>query len=258
MTTLTEITSLPRRGQGRAYVQLRDQVFGHYGTVCACCGTTENLTIDHVNGGGTKHREELGGIGGIQFYVWLIRNGFPEGFQTLCNPCNISKGNGLACRLKHDTPYQINNPEAPSTASTEPVPDASPDASSTASTEASPEWAVPGGPGASSTASTEPPPLPGTPAAIRVWGRERGWKVGNRGRLSAQLRRDYEAANSIVEGGHPMPEHTNHDDLHTDLSASIDALTAEVHELIQELRDSRADFLAHGHAILTTPPLMTP
>jgi len=88
----------------RDSARLRDQVFGHYGRSCACCGTTENLSIDHVNGDGAGHREELFGRrhgGGDQFYRWLVKNGFPAGFQTLCLPCNQSKQNGEQCRLKH-------------------------------------------------------------------------------------------------------------------------------------------------------------
>lgn len=85
----------------------RAAVFGHYGTVCACCGTDADLTIDHMNGGGKAHRLELFGrpdAGGIHFYAWLIRQGFPEGYQTLCRQCNRSKGEGPACRLWHGDP----------------------------------------------------------------------------------------------------------------------------------------------------------
>lgn len=35
-------------------------------------------------------------------YRWLIKNGFPEGFQTLCWPCNRSKGNRQVCQLDHE------------------------------------------------------------------------------------------------------------------------------------------------------------
>jgi hypothetical protein len=76
-------------------------VFAHYGTACACCGTTEDLSIDHVNGGGSQHREELNCKGGVHFYFWLIDRGFPEGYQTLCVPCNSSKADGPSCRLVH-------------------------------------------------------------------------------------------------------------------------------------------------------------
>jgi len=76
----------------------------HYGHACACCGATENLSIDHVNGDGREHREALFGSQGgasTSMYRWLARNGFPDGFQTLCRPCNTSKGSGERCRMPH-------------------------------------------------------------------------------------------------------------------------------------------------------------
>jgi len=82
--------------------QLRGEVLPHYGTVCECCGTTERLSIDHVNGDGAAHRTELFGSPRgrtVAFYQWLIDNGFPEGYQTLCVPCNSSKGTGAECRI---------------------------------------------------------------------------------------------------------------------------------------------------------------
>lgn len=82
-------------------IRTRQRVFAHYGTHCACCGETEDLTIDHVNGGGAAHREEVGNRGGLPFFKWLIRNGFPAGFQTLCSPCNLNKGEGPRCYLPH-------------------------------------------------------------------------------------------------------------------------------------------------------------
>lgn len=73
---------------------LKKQVIGHYGGVCACCGETtiEFLCIDHVNGGGARHREKLGMNGGVQFYRWLRRNHFPTGYRVLCSNCNLSLG----------------------------------------------------------------------------------------------------------------------------------------------------------------------
>ena len=79
--------------------RVRVRVFNHYGTICACCRTTERLTIDHINGGGRQHREELGYHGGIAFYAWLIKQKFPEGYQTLCHSCNNSKHTSEHCRL---------------------------------------------------------------------------------------------------------------------------------------------------------------
>ena len=93
------------RDSNRArYREQRAAVFAHYGWACACCGTTEQPTIDHVNGDGKAHRLELHGRsqGGPGFYAWLIREGFPEGFQTLCKPCNASKGRAERCCLDHD------------------------------------------------------------------------------------------------------------------------------------------------------------
>lgn len=88
----------------------RATVLAHYGTVCACCGTTEQLTIDHINGDGAEHRRQMYGHrpkykagfeGSASFYRWLIKQGFPPGYQTLCRGCNSSKRGGERCRLQH-------------------------------------------------------------------------------------------------------------------------------------------------------------
>lgn len=84
--------------------KLREAVFAHYGVVCTCCGSTDTPTIDHIDGDGAAHRAEVVGrswAAGIPFYRWLIANGFPPGFVTLCKRCNASKANGPACRLDH-------------------------------------------------------------------------------------------------------------------------------------------------------------
>lgn len=97
----------PELSRGRAqrrWVRLQDDVLVHYGTACSCCGATDDLTIDHVNGDGGEHREELFGDSrrsGTQFYTWLKANGFPAGFQTLCRPCNTSKADGVRCTICH-------------------------------------------------------------------------------------------------------------------------------------------------------------
>ncbi len=72
---------------------LRLEVLGHYspnGPACACCGeaTIEFLCIDHVNGGGGKHRRSIRG----NLYNWLKREGFPKGFRVLCHNCNAAIG----------------------------------------------------------------------------------------------------------------------------------------------------------------------
>jgi hypothetical protein len=94
------------RARNRAYsAQVRAQVFDRYGWACWCCGATGDPTIDHRDGRGREHRMALFGAakrGGKPMYLWLIRHGFPEGFQTACRRCNTSKSRGPACRLDHD------------------------------------------------------------------------------------------------------------------------------------------------------------
>jgi hypothetical protein len=83
-----------RKAYNKAFMKARkDELFSHYGGyVCVKCGNTDErvLTIDHVNGGGNKHRKEIG-KGGYSFYLWLRQNGYPSGFQILCMNCQFIK-----------------------------------------------------------------------------------------------------------------------------------------------------------------------
>lgn len=77
-----------------------------YGRECACCGEDiyEFLVIDHINGGGNKHRKEVLGAGNTgSIYHWLIKNIFPDGFQTLCHNCNMAKGSYGFCPHNKET-----------------------------------------------------------------------------------------------------------------------------------------------------------
>ena len=81
-------------------------IINHYSNgknSCSCCGERQSflLTIDHIHGDGLQHRRQLGGAGlsSGNFYAWLVRNNFPEGYQVLCMPCNSSKCNGPFCLL---------------------------------------------------------------------------------------------------------------------------------------------------------------
>lgn len=83
----------------RRSAELRNAVLGAYGRVCKCCGESNEmmLTIDHINNDGAAHRESTD-FGSYGFYGWLVRNKFPEGFQTLCFGCNWGKHrNGGTC-----------------------------------------------------------------------------------------------------------------------------------------------------------------
>ena len=79
----------------RSYYKHRDDyrklVFDHYGWSCSCCGEShpDFLTLDHVNGGGRKHRAEVGN--GRLMYRWIVKHGFPSDFRTLCFNCNCGR-----------------------------------------------------------------------------------------------------------------------------------------------------------------------
>src|SRR6185312_7279780 len=66
---------------------------------CQCCWDQhiDFLSIDHVNGGGSEHRRQLGMSGGHSFYSWLKRNGYPDGYRVLCQHCNQGRqcNNGI-------------------------------------------------------------------------------------------------------------------------------------------------------------------
>lgn len=89
--------------QKRAYAHtwrkaLRLQILQHYSgqeiPLCACCGDThlEFLALDHINGGGTKHRKSYKSNSSIHVYSQLRKTGFPPGFRVLCHNCNQALG----------------------------------------------------------------------------------------------------------------------------------------------------------------------
>lgn len=73
-----------------SYRKRREDVVAAYGGRCECCGETalEFLAIDHINGGGNRHRRKLGRS---NIYGWLIRNKYPSGFRVLCHNCNQAR-----------------------------------------------------------------------------------------------------------------------------------------------------------------------
>lgn len=73
-------------------LRLRKDAIFHYtkGEMrCACCYERhiQFLTIDHIAGGGSRHRKSINNL-----YVWLRNNGYPEGFRILCMNCNFARG----------------------------------------------------------------------------------------------------------------------------------------------------------------------
>lgn len=79
----------------------RMKVLQHYSKnevpFCFCCkeDRLEFLCLDHINGGGGKHRKELKGSTAV--YYWLVKMNFPKGYQVLCYNCNNSFGHYGYC-----------------------------------------------------------------------------------------------------------------------------------------------------------------
>lgn len=91
--------------------KVRKLCIEHYGNKCVCCDETyyEFLTIDHINGGGGKHRKLLKGY---SFPHWLQKNKFPDGYQILCYNCNNARSIYGICphdAIPFKTGVELNN-----------------------------------------------------------------------------------------------------------------------------------------------------
>lgn len=81
------------RKRENAHLQkLRIKALTYYGGVppeCRCCKEKyiEFLSLDHINGGGNKHREKIK----RSIWFWLQSKNYPKGFQVLCHNCNSAK-----------------------------------------------------------------------------------------------------------------------------------------------------------------------
>lgn len=71
-------------------LKLYSDIYKRYGAICVRCGFADRraLQIDHINGGGTRHRKTFKND---YNYYRFVRDA-PEGFfQILCANCNASK-----------------------------------------------------------------------------------------------------------------------------------------------------------------------
>ena len=79
--------------------QIKDQVLIKYGGVCICC--KENylpyLEIDHINGGGTKEVQKLGGGRYLHMLLELPKR---DDLQILCANCHTAKTKRESCLHK--------------------------------------------------------------------------------------------------------------------------------------------------------------
>lgn len=74
----------------------RKEIYSKYGDVCNHCGENNKafLTIDHIESGSASKVGD-----GKNLAQWLIKSGFPSGFQILCWNCNRKKHfEGLAAK----------------------------------------------------------------------------------------------------------------------------------------------------------------
>lgn len=83
-----------RRGKER-HKEAKLKCLTHYSDnvlKCACCDEDKYdfLTLNHINGGGNKHRQNI--KQGRTFYEMLVNQGFPDGLNVMCYNCNIASG----------------------------------------------------------------------------------------------------------------------------------------------------------------------
>lgn len=75
--------------------KIKFEALAMYGPCCFECGITDIrvLQIDHIENNGNTERNSLGGYkyAGYQFYQWLKKRGWPQGYQTLCANHNLIK-----------------------------------------------------------------------------------------------------------------------------------------------------------------------
>lgn len=80
--------------------RIQREAIEHYGGKCYCCGETIHLllSLDHIDGGGCKHRKELNGM---RVAEWAKNNGWPPIFRVACHNCNFGAHlNGGVCPHK--------------------------------------------------------------------------------------------------------------------------------------------------------------
>jgi hypothetical protein len=72
------------------YKKRKETLIKKYGGKCECCLETriEFLSIDHINGGGTKERKEISSTG--VFIKLLKASERLEGYRLLCHNCNMA------------------------------------------------------------------------------------------------------------------------------------------------------------------------
>lgn len=88
---------------------LRIEVLSYYSRdpfepQCECCleNKIEFLALDHIYGGGNKHKKEVRHV-----FSWAKRNGYPPMFRVLCHNCNQSLGAYGYCPHEKEIPKTV-------------------------------------------------------------------------------------------------------------------------------------------------------
>jgi hypothetical protein len=92
-TRLYQLKHRGRYANRRRKVKLT--VLTHYGKGnTLCCRwrgcqvrNLDGLTLDHINNDGAKHRNKIR----YKIHHWILKNGLPKGFQTLCGTHQLIK-----------------------------------------------------------------------------------------------------------------------------------------------------------------------
>lgn len=95
------------KSQGEVRQKIKLEVFNYYGNKCDICHDVDlsNLSLDHVDGGGRRHRKEVCGTdSGTTFYKWVNKNK-PNNIRLLCYNCNC-KGGSKDVKNKRQTQRQ--------------------------------------------------------------------------------------------------------------------------------------------------------
>lgn len=85
---------IPKKEQRLWYHKIKNAIFEFLGDKCVVCGFTDRraLQIDHVNGGGSKERnnKHLVGRSGYKYILDKVVDGSKD-YQILCANCNWIK-----------------------------------------------------------------------------------------------------------------------------------------------------------------------
>jgi len=99
-------SNLYTRRSPRTYFTTKVKVLRAYSTTpeasCVLCGENdiELLCVDHIDGGGNKHKRTANIKGRLP--TWLKKHNYPPGYRTLCFNCNLKSYIKLARARLHE------------------------------------------------------------------------------------------------------------------------------------------------------------